>query len=54
MISRTPVFWWLVKAAAFPSAGMLYMAYQGLLILLIVAFIALLTMKNIKSAGAQS
>ncbi len=29
------------------------MAHLGLLILLIVAFIALLTMKNIKSAGAQ-
>ena len=40
--SRTSVLRWLVKVAAFSSAGKLYMAYLGLLILLIVAFIALL------------
>lgn len=52
-ISRTSVFRWLVKVAAFSSAGTLYMTYLGLPILLIVAFIALLTTKNIKTADAQ-
>lgn len=51
--SRTSVLRWLVKVAAFSSAGKLYMAYLGLLILLIVAFIALLTTKNIQTADAQ-
>ena len=38
---------------AYSSAGTLYMTYLGLPILLIVAFIALLTTKNIKTADAQ-